>query len=197
MRVASASSDPARRLFMSWIVPSMMENSSPLCIRRNSPPPGISARSRSFQGFTAGDSLRGVLKASGGRCPAHRRSSRRGLTARGGAVHSKPAPLTLFPPLARHFFISASSSPSAPSGSTMRGVTRRSPWPLALRQALALEPERPAARRIRRDRHLHFSGKRRHGDFRAEHRLVETDRQVEAQIRALRLEERMRHEAHA
>ena len=49
--------------------------------------------------------------------------------------------------------------------------------------------------RIWRDRHLHFSGKRRHRDLCAEHGLVEADGEVEPQVGALRLEQRMRHEA--
>jgi hypothetical protein len=37
--VASASSEPLRRLFMSSSLPSMIANSAPRRLRRNSPPP--------------------------------------------------------------------------------------------------------------------------------------------------------------
>ena len=60
--VASASSEPVRRLLISWIVPSMIENSASRCIRRNSPPPGTTARSISAQGImelSAGSGLVG------------------------------------------------------------------------------------------------------------------------------------------
>jgi hypothetical protein len=57
-RAARASSDPVTRLFISSICPNLMENSRPRCMRRSSPPPGMTAVSSRFQGTTL------VLQAS-------------------------------------------------------------------------------------------------------------------------------------
>src|SRR5262245_61384720 len=64
------------------------------------------------------------------------------------------------------------------------------------RESLAPEPERASGTGAARDRELDRPGKRRHPHLAAEHRLVERDRQVEPQVSALALEQRMRSNRH-
>ena len=49
--VASASSEPLRRLFISSLTPRRIENSAPRRIRRTSPPPGTAALPSWIQGI--------------------------------------------------------------------------------------------------------------------------------------------------
>jgi hypothetical protein len=50
--VASAPSDPPRRLFINSMLPDLIENSAPRLTRRSSPPPGISAVASRDHGIT-------------------------------------------------------------------------------------------------------------------------------------------------
>src|SRR5215475_12470754 len=63
------------------------------------------------------------------------------------------------------------------------------------RQALALEAEGAPTGGVFRDRQFHRAAERRHAHPTAEHRLVERDRQVDAQVAAVDLEEGMRRDA--
>src|SRR6202165_1964569 len=63
-----------------------------------------------------------------------------------------------------------------------------------LRQPLALEAKGPAARGILRYRQFDRAAQDRHANLAAEHRFIQRDRQIDAQIAAVDLEERMRHD---
>ena len=78
------------------------------------------------------------------------------------------------------------------SGSTMRTVASRSPAPLLALRPLPLRrnvrPELVPAGIAKFDRAV----ERRHAHLAAEHRLIKRDRQIEPQVGAIRLEQRMR-----
>src|SRR5260370_9201745 len=60
------------------------------------------------------------------------------------------------------------------------------------RQSLALEAKGPAARGVLRYRQLDRAAERRHANLAAEHGFIQRDRQINAQVPAVDLEERMR-----
>src|SRR5437899_3066372 len=64
------------------------------------------------------------------------------------------------------------------------------------RHPIGGQPERPPARRGRRDLHRDFASQRRHLDVRAQRRLGRRDRQLELDVVARPLEERVRGDRH-
>src|SRR6202165_5576213 len=63
------------------------------------------------------------------------------------------------------------------------------------RQPLALEAKGPAARGILRYRQLDGAAQRRHANLAAEHGFIKRNRQIDAQVAAVDLEEWMRRDA--
>src|SRR5437899_11663257 len=82
-----------------------------------------------------------------------------------------------------------------PVGQNNSGGDEQVPGSPRLGQTLALEAENAAAGSIFRNRQLHRAAERRHPNLAAQHRLIERNGQIQAQIAAVDLEKRMRRDA--
>ena len=98
--------------------------------------------------------------------------------------------------LSRHFFISVSRSSSLPSGSMIAYRGEKIAGAILGRKTLALEPEGAAGVAAGRDGELDRAVERRNPDLAPEHGLIERDRKVEPQVRAVALEDRVRRNRH-